>query len=130
MQFKNSENYLGIVSDVKPHPCAYLIYQGNIRKEIGLMKIKSKTGKKEVLCTIMDGKWAEEYKFLKNDLLKVSVVELIKKVYQRIGIEPHDVNDLLKICENNQKVWDVYKNGYVLGINQVEQNSTKHRVMK
>lgn len=127
---KDSENYLGIISDIKPHPCAYLIYQGNIRKEIGLIKIKAKNGKKEMLCTIMDGKWAEEYKFLKNDLLKVNVVELIKKVYQRIGIEPHDESELLELCKNNQKVWDVYKKGWTIGINQVEQNATKHRAMK
>jgi DNA polymerase III alpha subunit len=127
---KDSEKYLGIVSDIKPHPCAYLIYQGNIRKEIGLINIKAKSGKKEILCTIMDGKWAEEYKFFKNDLLKVNVVELIKKVYQRISIEPHDEPELISLCKNNQKVWDVYKNGWVMGINQVEQNATKHRVMK
>ncbi len=127
---KDSETYLGIVADCKPHPCGYLIYQGNIRKEIGLIKIKSKSSKKEVICTIMDGKWAEDYKFLKNDLLKVNVVELIKKVYQRLGQEPHDENELLELCKNNTKVWDVYKNGWVMGINQVEQNSTKHRVMK
>lgn len=127
---KDSENYLDIISDYKIHPCAYLIYQGNIRKEIGLIKIKSKASKKESICTIMDGKWAEDYKFFKNDLLKVSVVEVIKRVYQRIGLEPHDEDELIELCRDNQKVWDVYKNGYTLGINQVEQNSTKHRVMK
>ncbi len=127
---KDSEAYLGIISDWKIHPCAYLLYQGNIRKEIGLIKIKAKASGKEVLCTIMDGKWAEEYKFMKNDLLKVNVVEAIKKTYKKIGIEPHDESELIALCKNNDKVWDVYKNGFVMGINQVEQNSTKHRVMK
>jgi len=127
---EESKHYLGIVSDVKIHPCAYLLYQGNIRKEIGLIKIKSSASKKEHLCTIMDGKWAEEYKFFKNDLLKVNVVELIKKVYQRIGIEPHEERELVEICKNNKKVWDVYRNGWTMGINQVEQSGTKHRVMK
>ena len=127
---KDSESYLGIVSDVKVHPCAYLIYQGDIRKDIGLIKTKSKSSKKEFLCTVIDGKWAEEYKFLKNDLLKVSVVEVIKKVYQRIGIMPHDVNELIEISKNNDKVWSIYEKGNTLGINQVEQNGTKHRVMQ
>lgn len=127
---KDSESYLGIVSDLKVHPCAHLIYQGNIRKEIGLIKTKSKTGNKEFLCTVMDGKWAEDYKFLKNDLLKVSVVETIHRVYQRIGIEPHDVNQLIEITKDNQKVWDIYAKGYTMGINQVEQNGTKHRMMQ
>lgn len=127
---EDSKHYLGIISDIKVHPCGQLLYEGDIRKEIGLIKTKSKTGKKEVLCTVMDGKWAEEYKFLKNDLLKVKVVEVIKKVYQRIEIEPHEEIELTKVCKDNQKVWDVYKNGWTMGINQVEQNGTKHRVMK
>ena len=128
IEVENSHSYTA--NNAIVHNCGYLIYQGNIRKEIGLIKIKTKTSKKEVICTIMDGKWAEDYKFLKNDLLKVSVVELIKKTYQRIGIEPHEENELLEICKDNQKVWDVYKNGWVLGINQVEQNSSRHRVIK
>jgi DNA polymerase III alpha subunit len=127
--YLKSKEYLGVVSDVKIHPCSYLVYDGNIRKEIGLIKIKSQN-KKESLCCIMDGKWAEEKKFLKNDLLKVSVVKTIQKVYDRIGVEPHDVNDLLQVCEGNQKVWDVYKNGWTLGINQVEQTGTRSRVAK
>lgn len=125
---KESGNYLGIVSDFKIHPCAYLIYQGNIRRDIGL--IKTKSGKKECLCTIMDGKWAEDYKFLKNDLLKVLVVDVIKRVYQRIGVEPHDVNELIEISKDNEKIWSIYSKGYTMGINQVEQNGTKHRVMQ
>lgn len=122
--YKQSEKYLGVISDWKIHPCSYLLYQGSIRKEIGLVKIK------ENLCCIMDGKWAEDYKFLKNDLLKVSVVDLIDRVYKRIGIKRHGVNDLLSICKSDNKAWDVYKNGCTLGINQVEQTATKSRVMK
>lgn len=125
---RESESYLGIVDNVKIHPCGHLIYQGNIRKDIGLVKTKS--GKKEFLCTIMDGKWAEEYKFLKNDLLKVSVVEIIKKVYKRIGVEPHDVNELIELSKDNEKIWNIYDKGYTIGINQVEQNGTKHRMMQ
>lgn len=127
---KDSQQYLGIISQVSPHPCASVVYTGNIRKEIGLILVKSTSGKKETLCTIMDGKWAEEYKFLKNDLLKVSVVEVIDKVFKRIGMEIPDENDLIEMCKNNKEVWDVYGKGYTLGINQVEQNSTRHRVMK
>lgn len=127
---KDSEQYLGIISDIKPHPCGYLIYQGNIRREIGLIKIKSESTGKERICTVMDGKWAEDYKFLKNDLLKVDVVKLIKLAYKRLGLEEHDEQELVSICNGNQKVWDIYKNGWVMGINQVEKSATKHKVMK
>ncbi len=122
--YEQSSEYLGVISDAKIHPCSYLLYQGDIRKEIGLIKIK------DHLCCIMDGKWAEEYKFLKNDLLKVSVVEMIEKVYRRIGIKRHTANELLEICENDNQVWDIYKKGCTLGINQVEQPASRGRVAK
>lgn len=85
--------------------------------------------KDNVVC-IMDGKWAEEYKFLKNDLLKVSVVDLIDKVYKRIGIKRHTIRELLALCPPESPVWDVYKKGCTLGINQCEQPGTRQRVMK
>ena len=119
--YKQSGIYLGVVSDFKIHPCSYLLYQGNIRKEIGLVKIK------ENICCVMDGKWAEEYKFLKNDLLKVSVVDLIDKIYKRIGIPLHSVRELLDLCPPESNVWDIYKKGCTLGINQVEQTGTSAR---
>jgi len=122
--FIESEKYLGIVSDAKVHPCAHLLYDKNIKEEIGLIKVK------EHLCTVMDGLWAEDYKFLKNDLLKVSVVELIYRIYERIGIQPHSLPELIKLCEKNHKVWDIYKNAWTMGINQVEQTTTSGRVAK
>ena len=127
--FLESKKYLGIVSDVKIAPCAYLVYSGNIRKEIGLIRLNSANGTQH-LCTIMDGHWAEEYKFLKNDLLKVSVVELIYNTYEKIGIEPHTVEELINACNDNKKVWEVYKNGWTMGINQVEQHGTRSRATK
>jgi len=126
---KDSERYLGIVESLRRHACAHLLYQGNIRKEIGLIKTKSKSGK-EFLCTVMDGDWAEKYKFLKNDLLKVMVVELLLKTYQEVGIECLTERELIEECEKNPKVWDIYKIGATMGINQMEQENTKHKVMK
>ena len=119
--YKQSKIYLGVVSDLKIHPCSYLLYQGNIRKEVGLTRCKDN------ICCIMDGKWAEEYKFLKNDLLKVSVVDLIDKIYKRIGIPRHSVRELLELCPPESNVWDIYKKGCTLGINQVEQVGTSAR---
>jgi DNA polymerase III alpha subunit len=119
-----SIQYQGIVSDYKIHPCASLLYAQNIKEDIGLIKIKDN------LCSCMDGLWAEKYGFLKNDLLKVSVVDLIYRTYERIGIQPHTLPELIKLCENNEKVWQIYKNAWAMGINQVEQTSTSGRVAK
>lgn len=121
--FQQSSRYQGIVSHITPHPCATLLYQGDIRREIGLLKVKDK------ICCIMDGLWAEQYKFLKNDWLRVAVVELISKVYQRIGIPWSSEQELLAMCPPESPVWStVYDRSCTLGINQVEQTGTAKRV--
>ena len=125
----DSEKYLGIISSWSPHPCAYLVYQGNIRKEIGLVMMRSNQGKKLTLCCLMDGLWAEKYHFLKNDLLKVNVVKLIKLTYKDIGVSDDDIESLLDKSEYNDKVMDIYKNGYTIGVNQVEQQGSRHKMM-
>lgn len=120
--FEKSKDYLGLIVSWSIAPCSYLLYQGSIRREIGLVKIKDN------LCCLMDGKWAESGNFLKNDILKVSVVELIYKTFQRIGIEPPSVNELLKMCPPDNPAWDIYKKGCTIGINQVENTGTSSRV--
>ena len=121
--FQQSSRYQGIVSHITPHPCATLLYQGDIRREIGLLKVKDK------ICCIMDGLWAEQYKFLKNDWLRVAVVELISKVYQRISIPWSSEQELLAMCPPDAPVWStIYDRSCTLGINQVEQTGTAKRV--
>lgn len=46
----------------------------------------------------MDGHWAEKNHFLKNDLLRVAVVDLINKGYTRAGLKVPTVNELLAMC--------------------------------
>ena len=125
-----SKKYQGIIMDKKKAPCAYLLYNGSIREEIGLIKCKSETTKKEYITAVIDGAIAENYKFLKNDILKVDVVLLIDMIYKRIGIRPHTVNELMELVKNDQAVWDIYANGYTMGVNQVEKASTTRKSMK
>ena len=121
--FQQSSKYQGVVSHMTPHPCATLLYQGNIREEIGLINVKGK------ICCVMDGKWAEEYKFLKNDWLKVSCVDLVDRIYKRLGRKWHTEREILELCPPESPVWDtIYGKGCTLGINQVEQTGTAKRV--
>lgn len=122
--FENSKDYRGVISSWSIAPCSYLLYEKNIRKNIGLVKVK------ENICCLMDGHWAEENHFLKNDLLKVSVVDLIYRVFERIGKEPLSVNELLEACTPNDSSWDIYKQGCCMGINQCERDGTRARVAK
>ena len=122
--FEGSKGYRGIISSWSIAPCAYLLYGGNIRKEIGLVRIKDN------LCCCMDGHWAERNHFLKNDLLTVKVVDLIYQIFHRIGMEPPSVTELLKWCATDDKVWDLYKRGATMCLNQVERSGTSVRVAK
>ena len=74
--YEKSKDYLGLITSWSIAPCSYLLYEGSIRKDFGLVKVK------DHLCCTMDGHYAEECHFLKNDLLKVSVVNLIYKAPQ------------------------------------------------
>ena len=122
--FLKSKDYLGLISSWSIAPCSYLLYQGNIRREIGLVKIK------DHLCCLMDGHWAESAHFLKNDLLKVSLVDIVYRAYKRAGMEPPGVQTLLEWCSQDTLAWDLYKNGCTLCLNQVEKTGTSARVGK
>lgn len=127
---EKSEKYWGVISDKKKAPCAYLLYQGSIREEIGLIKCKSESTKKEYITAVIDGAVAEKYKMLKNDLLKVDVVLLIDMIYKRIGIPVHTASEIISLVENDKKVWDIYANGYTIGVNQCEKESAMKKLRK
>lgn len=122
--YDKSKNYLGLITSWSIAPCSSLIYMGSIRKEIGLVKVKDN------ICCLLDGHAAERGHFLKNDHLKVSVVDLIYKAYHRIGTEPPKVKDLLAMCPPDDAAWDIFQNGCTIGINQCERDGTRARVMK
>ena len=127
---KESVPYWGIVSDKKKAPCAFLLYDGSIREEIGLIRCKSESTKKDYIVAAIDGAIAEKYKFLKNDLLKVDVVLLINKIFNRIGRPLMSVNELMLECDGNQKVWDIYGKGLTIGVNQCEKPQAIKKLLR
>ena len=120
--FQKSGDYLGLISSWSIAPCSYLLYQGNIRKEIGLVMVK------DHLCCCLDGHWAENAHFLKNDLLTVQVVNLMYQAYQRAGVALPSVEELLQWCSDDPAAWQLYEKGCTLCLNQVEQPGTSARV--
>ena len=128
---KASEKYLGMVDSISPHPCAYLLSNQDIRREIGIFRINSKTGaKKVVFAAFIDGATADAYGYLKNDDLQVTVVKLNADIYSRIGIPQPSVPELLKMTEGDKATWDMYANGYTLGLNQTEKEKSTEKVMR
>lgn len=121
--------YLGITSDRKAHPCGHTASSLDVEEEIGLVLCKSESTKNEVLVAILESSQIDRFGWLKNDFLTVSVVSNSQKIYDRIGIEPLTIDELIKKTENDKKTWDIYSNGLTLCVNQVEQEATKKKVM-
>lgn len=64
---ETSSTYQGIVVSKSQAPCGFLIHNGDIRSEIGLIKVKNQAKNKDVLCTVIDGATADEFGYVKND---------------------------------------------------------------
>lgn len=127
---ERSKSYWGIIDSKSKAPCAYLLYQGSVRRQIGLIKCKSESTKREYITTVVDGAVAENYKFLKNDWLIVETVLLTDLVFKRIGMKPMSVNQLTEAVENDEKVWWLYANGYTIGVNQCEKPNAMNRLKR
>ena len=122
---EDSKKYQKIVLSVGPHPCAHLLLDKDIRREIGVIRIKG-----DKIVTYIDGTTADGYGYLKLDLLRVIVVEIIAKTFQRINLPVMDVDELLDKVKNDNSVWNLYAKGYTQGLNQCEQAKATERIMR
>ncbi len=126
-----SEKYLGVIDSISPHPCAHLLCQNDIRREIGIIRINGKgTKKRTVYAAFIDGATAEAFGYLKNDILHVDVVKVNRESFERAGLEQPSVGELLRLTTNDCETWRMYADGLTLGINQVEQSKTREKVMQ
>lgn len=129
---EKSESYLGVINSISPHPCAYVLCTKDIRREIGIFRINSGQGskKKTVYAAFITGATAEAYGYLKNDLLKVTVVKVNAEAYKRAGIPQPSVPELLELTRGDEATWDMYAKGYTLGLNQAEKEKSTEKVMR
>ena len=126
---EESKQYQGIVMQLAPHPCAHLLLDRDIRREIGVIRVKSKSGSKDpVLAAYIDGQTADAYGYLKLDFLRVDVVKTIDAAFRACNMDVMPVTELLKRVENDDAVWAQYRTGCTIGLNQVERDKTSKRV--
>lgn len=119
---EESKKYIDSIVSVSPHPCAYLIMDKNIREEIGLIRIKDE------LVAVITSDEADEWKYLKNDFLTVTVWDIIEKVYKEIN---KPIDSLLHLLENlDERVWKLYEDGITATLNQVDSEWAKNMVKK
>ena len=128
---EESKQYQNIIMSISVHPCARLIYEKDLREEIGIIRVKSKSGNKQpVYCVYIDGATADYFGFCKLDILKVLSWAEIYDTFALIGQEPMPVNELLEAVKRQPEVWSLYEKGFTMGLSQVEQEKTTQRVMQ
>lgn len=126
-----SKKYKGIITSLSPHPCAHLLLDKDIRREIGVIRVKSKSGNKDaVYAAFIDGRTADAYNYVKADFLRVDVVKIIAETFNRIGQPIMSVDELLNDVKNNRNIWGLYANGFTQGLNQVEREKSTQRCMQ
>lgn len=124
------QQYMGIVDNIKSHPCGYLAYDGDIIEDVGVIMVKSESTKRECFVALQESSTIDYFGYLKQDYLIVDSIGLTYDIYKEVGIEPMSVNKLLQEIEGNEKVWDIYANGYTMCINQAEQPKSTEKVMR
>ena len=121
---EESKQYTGIIDSFSVSPCSFILFNGDLRREIGLIR-----DKKGNMMTCITGVQAEKFGYLKNDLLIVKVVGMNDMLYKRVNIPQPDSSILEDWIKGDEKVWDLYANGYTLGLNQVESSGTTSKCM-
>ena len=121
----DSKQYQKVILNISPHPCAHLLLDRDIRREIGVIRLKN-----DLIAANIDGATADAYGYLKLDFLTVTVVELISKTFKEIGKPMMDVGELIEITKGDKKVWDLYAKGFTQCLNQTEQPKSTERVMR
>jgi DNA polymerase III alpha subunit len=121
---EESKKFVGVIESVSPHPCAFLLLDKPISEEIGIIKIGDE------LCALIDSGTSDVWKYLKNDYLVVTVWDIIADVYKMIGKPIHNIRELNKLIENDEKVWKLYEDGITATLNQTGTDSATPQVMR
>ena len=128
---EESKKYKGIITSIGPHPCARLLLDKDIRREIGVIRLGGRSGSKEVVyAAFIDGKSADSYNYVKADFLRVDVVGIISEAFRAAGLPVMTVDELLNEVKDDPRIWKLYANGFTMGLNQVEREKSTQKCMK
>ena len=114
---EEANKYVGTIISASVHPCAHVLSNENILSEYGVVRIG------ENICVMMTSGEADEYKALKNDYLIVTVWKLIDETFKMIGKPIIPASQLLANIKNDQRIWDLFKNGMTCTLNQVDSDN-------
>lgn len=107
-----SKKYIGVIENISPSPCSFVMHNDDIRRKIGVRRVKNE------LCACIDGYTLDVWKFLKNDFLIVSVWDIIYKTFEKINKPVPNIDELLELVKDN--VWVLYEKGITCTLNQAD----------
>ena len=114
---EEANKYVGTIISGSVHPCAHILSDKDLLYEYGVTRLG------ENLCVLITSAEADEYKVLKNDYLIVKVWKLIDETFKEIGMPIIPANKLLSEIKNDERVWDLFKNGITCTLNQVDSDN-------
>lgn len=104
--------YVGTIISASVHPCAHVLLNGDIREEIGVFKIG------DAICAMITSMEADNWKYLKNDYLIVSVWDIISQTYKSIGQPIKTIKQLISSLDDD--VWKLFDMGMTCTLNQID----------
>lgn len=108
----DSQHFVGVIESIAQHPCSTLLMDKQISKEVGLIKAGN------IICANITSYESDNYKFLKNDLLTVSVWALINDICKLANIKTPTISELNNKLDT--KTWNIYSKGLTATVNQVD----------
>jgi DNA polymerase III alpha subunit len=114
--------YINTIISCSVHPCSFLLMNEDIREELGILRIGN------VMCAPITSGEADTWKYLKDDILKVVVWDIIDKVFKEIKQPIMTVRMLLDNLDD--KVWDLFAKGYTATLNQIDGSWATEMVMQ
>ena len=121
---EEANKYVGTIVSGSVHPCAHLLSSENILYEYGVIRLG------ENVCVLITSSEADEYKVLKNDYLIVKVWKLIAETFDLVGIPIISARELLDSIKDDERIWDLFKNGITCTLNQVDSDNGTQQAKK
>lgn len=108
----DSQHFVGVIESIAQHPCSTLLLDKPINREVGLIKAG------DIICANITSYESDVFKYLKNDLLTVSVWSLINDTCKLANIKTPTISELNTLLD--QKTWNIYSKGNTCLVNQAD----------
>ena len=125
-----SEPYRGIVVSKSQAPCGFLLYDGDIESEIGVIRVIPRTKKEPVYCTVIDGAAADAFGYVKDDILVVTVIAINAAASSKAGIPFLTAEEVIERTKNDPATWNIFARGLTMGVNQCQGAKTIEKLVR